>query len=717
MRKTFSHANQQSDRFTSIKYQCEIETDWIENIEEGLVFVEKAIREDRQFIRTEGEVVTIEKVKKVSKTSVEHLSRHGNFITRAPKEKTGDLIPDKLYIVEKLSDYLVYENRFIYMLLCYLRDFIQMRLDKILDKTTTYQSQMVLNKQIEASQRHIQYQLHFDELTKNDPFLVERYKEIPNVNRIETIFAIVNSLFSTSLMRDVAKAPMIKPPVVKTNVLRMNPNFRAALKLYDYIMAYNKDGFTFQEIKKTHNPLPMEMSDEIAETIQLNSLITYVVGNDLHSYLDKRFEADLMQLEIADADKKREDIRRLKKRILEMHEDPAEYILTLERRNIELEKEGAKLVREREINEELNQKIVSMQAEMKSLSEKNIALSNELAHKEKIIDQLNQKYFDDMTYAEALHQTEMKNLEIRLTKIIAEQKAKYEAQIHELIQKHQKEVQDLTSKYEKLLTETHAKYQAEIERLTTSYEQELASTHAKYQSEILQLNTSHAQELASTNEKYQLEIQNLTSSFENELLQTHQKYQTEKVELITSYEQHLSEIIQNHLSEKQNLIDSFELKLKDTIQSYESNIQKLILENTDVVKSLKTTIQQSKQDIFELENLIESMKQADKQERKEHADQVKQLEKRLSDMEAQMKYANAQYHALKMHKGLITDEDDFSSKDQFEQLEMEMIAYKKLFKEQWKRAKTQIRESAKNKLLNPTNNTSQPVENDSEESK
>ena len=59
------------DRIEIVTVNCIIEEDWIEAIEKGLVHVEKAINEERQFIRSNGEVVPIEKVKNVSKDSVE----------------------------------------------------------------------------------------------------------------------------------------------------------------------------------------------------------------------------------------------------------------------------------------------------------------------------------------------------------------------------------------------------------------------------------------------------------------------------------------------------------------------------------------------------------------------------------------------------------------------------------------------------------------------
>ena len=60
---------------------CKVDEDWIVAIEEGLVHIERAIKEERQFITSNGEVVPIEKVKQVSRESVQHLARHSNLIS------------------------------------------------------------------------------------------------------------------------------------------------------------------------------------------------------------------------------------------------------------------------------------------------------------------------------------------------------------------------------------------------------------------------------------------------------------------------------------------------------------------------------------------------------------------------------------------------------------------------------------------------------------
>ena len=64
-------ADSENDTIVIKRQNCIVEEDWLEAIERGLEFVEKAIKEERQFIRSNGEVIPIEKVKRVSKDSVE----------------------------------------------------------------------------------------------------------------------------------------------------------------------------------------------------------------------------------------------------------------------------------------------------------------------------------------------------------------------------------------------------------------------------------------------------------------------------------------------------------------------------------------------------------------------------------------------------------------------------------------------------------------------
>ena len=67
MRSAIASADAEKDKIVIKRAFCTIESDWVEAIENGLIHIEKAIKQERQFIRSNGEVVPIEKVKRVSK--------------------------------------------------------------------------------------------------------------------------------------------------------------------------------------------------------------------------------------------------------------------------------------------------------------------------------------------------------------------------------------------------------------------------------------------------------------------------------------------------------------------------------------------------------------------------------------------------------------------------------------------------------------------------
>ena len=275
-RNAISRVNVESDKIVLRRNICTVDTDWVDAIENGLVFIEKAIKEERQFIRSNGEVIPIEKVKNVSKSSVEHLAKHSNLITREVEGE--DLIPDQLYTVEKLNDYAVYENRFLYMLLCYLRDFITLRYNKILELSNTYQGSMTMNKTVKLPKQTLTYSVNLNEERKEDRYLRKNNRAKDIIDRIDLILKAVLAFISCPLMKLVAKAPMLKPPITKTNVLKMNNNFKQAMALYSFVVAYDKAGYSVETKITELNPFREDLADEMAESVLMASFLTYEYG-------------------------------------------------------------------------------------------------------------------------------------------------------------------------------------------------------------------------------------------------------------------------------------------------------------------------------------------------------------------------------------------------------------------------------------------------------
>ena len=301
LRELFSRSGTETEKLLTVYFDVTVEQDWIERIEAALPHLEAAIREDRQFIKTEGNVTPIERVRKISRTSVEHLSRHSEMITHVPDEGE-DLIPDKLNVFENESNYAIYENRVLYMVLCYTRDFVDYRYFKISQARKECRSEMDYHKSILTAQGPIKMELSYSDLTGG--MKGDGNAEI--LARLDAIAAAVGVLLSMPLMKNVAQAPMVQAPITRTNVLRMDKHFKEVVALYDYLCNYTEDGFTLKRHENVISPFPQDMQRSVVEMSMYTSYLQNVYMNGLSRTLEERYLQEEERRE-AEARKRREE--------------------------------------------------------------------------------------------------------------------------------------------------------------------------------------------------------------------------------------------------------------------------------------------------------------------------------------------------------------------------------------------------------------------------
>jgi hypothetical protein len=406
-------ADTANDKMQITRMVCTIEEDWISEIEKGLEYIEKAIKEERQFIYSNGEVMPIEKVKHVSTESVRHLAKHSNLIGKI--EEGEDFVPDKLYTVERLNDYAVYENRFLYMLLCYLRDFVTLRYNKILDLTNKYDGVLKINKEVTFAKQKITYSVDLHDERPDDKYLREHNSAKKVIDRIDIILKTVISFLGTPLMESAAKTPMLKPPITKTNVLKMDNNFKGAVALYDYIISYTKPGFIAEEEKIDLAPFREDLADELSEACAMLAFLMYENGLGMKPYLKERFEEEERRRELAAIEKRAEKLEAIRRKIKNSGESPEEYVLEIEKQLKSLENENARidiLIKELEAlksdNESLGVQIESLREEITLATRETDELEEKHAlEMETLKEEMNKRIHDNITK----HEEETRALE------------------------------------------------------------------------------------------------------------------------------------------------------------------------------------------------------------------------------------------------------------------------------------------------------------------
>ena len=292
MRAYMAVKDRDSENVTTIFSVCHIEQDWVEAIETGLPFIEKAIKEERQFIRNDGEVLPIEKIRKTSKDSIQDLAKHANYITHeAPDNLETEVLPDKMLMIQKESDFAIYENRVLYAALMYLKDFVASRLVEIKETTNTYLVKQHIKKVIDMGSRKIHIDLDYDESRVNDPLLTDKNHEKDVIDRLDEILTGILALLKTPLMREVSKAEMVSRPIAKTNILKMNRNFRESLACFEYIANYQGKGFTIEHVEKSLIPYTKAMNESYTELLIMLSFLNYMYANNISQQLKEDLEA------------------------------------------------------------------------------------------------------------------------------------------------------------------------------------------------------------------------------------------------------------------------------------------------------------------------------------------------------------------------------------------------------------------------------------------
>ncbi len=453
----------ESDVFWVKKYLCHVDEIWLKNIEAGLPFIEKALAEERQFIRTDSEVVDIEKVKRVGRESVEHLAKHSELITR--EQKDDNLVPDKILMVEKESDYAVYENRFLYMLLCYLRDFIYLRYQKISELLACYDAEFNLVKKISLSKEEYEFATHFKVSRKNNPYPLTDDLGREILERIKNCEQWVNALLNRPLIIEVAKSPMIKPPIVKTNVLKNNNNFKKAVALYEFVANYNVDGFTVEEVKRDLLPLDNVKASEIAELYSLTSFLTYEYGNDLTNMLEARYQEEEKRLAQLKEEETKRQIQVLKKKIADGGGDVYAYMLLLEKRNNDLEKQLIELpILEKTIKQQKEQ--------IKTLLTDNANLEQEKEDLNKKISDLMVTHQQEVKELNIKHNDEINMLEEKFTKENEKLQVKYDTDVSNL-----ESMVDNLNKENTTLKNNYAQYTTKLDNEKADYQIKLAKEY------------------------------------------------------------------------------------------------------------------------------------------------------------------------------------------------------------------------------------------------
>lgn len=456
-----------------------IDMDWVIAIEETLPYIQKAIDEQRRFIKQAENVVRIKKAKKI-------------------------------FTVEREEGFAIYENRVLLTLIHKALMFVDDKYSKMKDVPNDSYNKITMNRHLELNQQKLDFSVNY--VNENHESLaedldVEDIESLSDFDRIRRIRQGLNECLATPLMKEIAKEPQVKPPLTQTNLLKENPNFKKAVELWSFLDTYKKQGFEL--VGEEYNG---KMTDENKEDVYLamefqHFMMSITTNPALRKMLQEKYEEEnALAKEESDRPEKvkemvleaqteavhKEEIEKLTAEITELKQKIAEQKQKIEEQaNIIKTQEGkiAALENERESHAKQVEQMNADFAEKTRIAEENFA--NRLSAKQKEFDDAQTAHNEYVTKLNTDNANKIAELNTNHSNEVAQLKSDYENRIDTINKENATATANLKSDYEGQLTSMKADYTSQIK----NYEKQIADINAENAKNVKELNDNHAKEI------------------------------------------------------------------------------------------------------------------------------------------------------------------------------------------------------------------------------
>lgn len=456
-----------------------IDMDWVIAIEETLPYIQKAIDEQRRFIKQAENVVRIKKAKKI-------------------------------LTVEREEGFAIYENRVLLTLIHKALMFVDDKYSKMKDVPNDSYNNITMNRHLELNQQKLDFSVNY--VNENHESLaedldVEDIESLSDFDRIRRIRQGLNECLATPLMKEIAKEPQVKPPLTQTNLLKENHNFKKAVELWSFLDTYKKQGFEL--VGEEYNG---KMTDENKEDVYLamefqHFMMSITTNPALRKMLQEKYEEENalakeesdrpekvkeMVLEAQTEAVSKEEIEKLTAEITELKQKIAEQKQKIEEQaNIIKTQEGkiAALENERESHAKQVEQMNADFAEKTRIAEENFA--NRLSAKQKEFDDAQTAHNEYVTKLNTDNANKIAELNTNHSNEVAQLKSDYENRIDTINKENATATANLKSDYEGQLTSMKADYTSQIK----NYEKQIADINAENAKNVKELNDNHAKEI------------------------------------------------------------------------------------------------------------------------------------------------------------------------------------------------------------------------------
>lgn len=248
-------------------------------IEEILPVIDKLTRTPAENLKKTSEVVPVERAKKIDADTVRHLAANTQYIKSA--DRRGNVVPSKVLTSYSEADLGTYENRFLMTLVNKLYTFVEVRYGLIVDKAKTeYINYLKIDSALEWEDSVIDYDITFRIHQKSiSDEIGRRNQEL--LKRITDIRALITNYKMSRFMKDMQGFPPVRPPIMKTNKILKNYDYKACYDMWLMLDEIDRIGYDVDAFERD-----VEFEEKYTREIENVLMVLYatVANNQIDDF-------------------------------------------------------------------------------------------------------------------------------------------------------------------------------------------------------------------------------------------------------------------------------------------------------------------------------------------------------------------------------------------------------------------------------------------------
>lgn len=250
---------------------------WVENIEASMEAFQHIIAMPRQEFKEDELVVNVAYARRTGQDVVRHLSSHAALVEDY-NEEDGTVRPSRVLQKYREESLGLYENRLVFTALEQAYHFTKIRHDALFGAMgDQFGAKLKVTSNMESATELVHMDL-FLHIRSTESMLETDEKNRDIFNRISRLYRLLGVFMSSPFAQQLEQFDRVKGAIHKTNILKRNPDYKAAVKLLEFLRSYDQVGYVIAVVEQ--NPT---VSETFEKDIYHNILFNYLI---LKGYLE-----------------------------------------------------------------------------------------------------------------------------------------------------------------------------------------------------------------------------------------------------------------------------------------------------------------------------------------------------------------------------------------------------------------------------------------------